>query len=113
MVCITHGHLISLSADAVCRFQVTAGIVGYIRCGMHGGEKLERSCVRDSLISNLNFLALLVNCKQGFAYWALERLPSVVRKVRCAAYAHSKAGPEASADVCELALLGLGRSHEW
>lgn len=73
---------------------------------MRGGEKLERSCTGDSLISNLNFLALLVNCKQGFAYWALERLPSMVHKVPCAAYAHSKAGPEAPADVRELALLG-------
>lgn len=79
---------------------------------MRGGEKLERSCIGDSIISNLSFVALVVNCKKAFAYWALERLPSMVHKVQCAAYAHSKTGPEAPADVRELALLGLGRSHE-
>lgn len=73
---------------------------------------MDRTYTGDSLVSNLNFLALLVNCKLGFAYRALERLPSVVRKVQGAAYADSKAGPEAPADVSELALLGLGRFHE-
>lgn len=74
-----------------------------------GGEVGEEP---HSLISNLNFLAPLLNCKLGFAYWALESLPSTLCKVQRAAYTHSKAGPGAPPDVGDLALLGLGRSQE-
>lgn len=109
-MCVTHGHLISLLADAAWRFQVAVGNVGYVWSGIHGGENLERSCT----VSSPTWISLhcFWTVSRVLHIWALESLPSTLCKVQCAAYTHSKAGPGAPADVGDHALLGLGRSQE-